>query len=846
MYKSPLMLKENLYYVGVGDPDLRAFDIIMESEFGTTYNAYVAIGDTHTVLFDTAKEKFADEWLESLKKVCDPTKASYLVVSHTEPDHAGSIGRLLDINPGITIVATACANQYLKHIVNRDFRSLNVKDGMTLDLGGKTLVFMPLPNLHWPDTMYTYVKEDAVLVTCDSFGAHYCTDDVLVSAVTNIDDYHKAAKYYFDNIIGPFKDPYMIRALARIAPLTIDMILPGHGPVLNEKIDRIIGWYREWTRRASHDGQKRVAIAYVSSYGYTRTLAGEIVRGIKASGSIRVDLFDLQSDSEADAIAAINDADAILLGTPTILGEALSPIWDITKQMFPPIHGGKLASAFGSYGWSGEGVPHLIERLRQLRMNVVDGLRVRLKPNQADISEAFDFGYNIGCLLQSKPNDRKKKSTVMMKCLVCGELLPEGTLICPVCGVGADQFVKVERDEVTFKRDTNEIFAIIGAGNAGVTAAKAIRQRNATCGIVLVNGERELPYNRPMLTKNLFGQLDASQIPINDAAWYEENNITLLSGETVSAIDTGRKELSLASGSVVKWDKLIIATGSYNFVPPIAGVDGDGVYSIRSLDDARKVASAAKKSRSAVVVGGGVLGLETAWEFVKYKLNVTVVEAMPRLLAGKIADGASVALEEAVKQKGVKLMLSAQVSEIRNANGKREVVLSDGTAIPCDVVVLSTGIRAASSLASNAGISVDRGIVVDERMETSVHDVYACGDCAIHGGVRYGLWAEAGQMGNVAGANAAGDDLEYKREPAPTTLAAFETPLFALGDSTIASDKHYKTMSFSDPAKGTIEAYHFLNDRLAHVTLFGDVGKTGKVTELALANARHKDVLAGL
>ena len=168
-----LQLGDGLYWAGILDPDLRVFDIIMHTEFGTTYNSYLLRGSEKTAIFETAKLKFWDEYEEKLDEVLPGGKLDYLVMNHTEPDHAGTVEKLIEKYPGMVIIATATAISFLHEIVNCDFSSLAVSDGDTLSLGGKTLRFMILPQLHWPDTMYTYVEEDGLLFPCDSFGSHY-------------------------------------------------------------------------------------------------------------------------------------------------------------------------------------------------------------------------------------------------------------------------------------------------------------------------------------------------------------------------------------------------------------------------------------------------------------------------------------------------------------------------------------------------------------------------------------------------------------------------------------------------------------------------------------------------
>ena len=184
MQAKALKLRENFYWAGILDDTLRVFDIIMYTEFGTTYNSYLYKAGDKVILFETVKEKFFDDYLKELEKLVDVTKIDYLVVNHTEPDHAGSVQRLLELNPGLKVIATPTAISFLQNIVNGDFCSIAVKDEQEMKIGSITLRFLHVPNLHWPDTMYTYIEEEQALVTCDSFGSHYSFDEILVSRVT--------------------------------------------------------------------------------------------------------------------------------------------------------------------------------------------------------------------------------------------------------------------------------------------------------------------------------------------------------------------------------------------------------------------------------------------------------------------------------------------------------------------------------------------------------------------------------------------------------------------------------------------------------------------------------------
>ncbi len=391
-----LALQPNLTWVGVQDPNLRTFDIIMRTEYGTTYNAYLLRGEEKTVLFETAKAKFADAFFEKLASVADPASIDYLVVSHTEPDHAGSVERLLDMNPNLTVVGTVAALNFLKQIVNRDFNSKVAKDNDTLPIGGATLKFLALPNLHWPDTMFTYIEERGLLVTCDAFGAHFATEGVLRSAVRDgTEAYLAAMRYYFDMILGPFKRPFVVNAIERVRGLDVRMVLTGHGPVLDNGLSEVLPLYEKWCE-APEKTKKRVVIPYVSAYGYTRALAGAVAAGVRAAGDIDANLYDMETADASAVLSDLEHADGLLLGSPTILGDALAPILCLTTRICCPIHGGMRASAFGSYGWSGEAVPNLLERLRQLKMKVADeGFRARFKPTDADLTAATEFGLSF-------------------------------------------------------------------------------------------------------------------------------------------------------------------------------------------------------------------------------------------------------------------------------------------------------------------------------------------------------------------------------------------------------------------------------------------------------------------
>ena len=380
---------DNIYYVGVQDKDLRVFDIIMHSDYGTSYNSYLVRGSEKTALFETCKLEFWDEYIANIREVCDPSEIDYIVVNHTEPDHAGCMERILELAPNAKVLGSSTALTFLKEIVNHPFASQAVTEADQIDLGGLTLTFLSVPFLHWPDSMYTYIPELKALFSCDSFGCHYADDRVFNDLIEG--DFTDAYLYYFTHIIGPFKRPFMTKALDKIAALDIQFIGNGHGPVLRSNIQKYLDMYREWCAPQPKN-DKDVVIAYVSAYGYTRSLAEAIAKGVQEAG-VNVKVFDLVTDSAEEAKAAIADADGFLLGSPTLVGDALPPIYEMMMGLNPIIHRGKFAGAFGSYGWSGEAVPNLVARMQQLKLSMpLEGMKIRFKPTQQDLDNAVSYG----------------------------------------------------------------------------------------------------------------------------------------------------------------------------------------------------------------------------------------------------------------------------------------------------------------------------------------------------------------------------------------------------------------------------------------------------------------------
>jgi NADH oxidase (H2O-forming) len=390
-----LDITKDVKWIGILDRDITTFDIVMETAHGTTYNSYFINADKKTIV-ETAKEKFWPVYEKKLQKVCNPAEIEYIIMDHTEPDHSGSLPHLLKIAPNATVVGSGGAIRYLSDQMNTDFRSLVVKDGDTLDLGNKTIKFIAAPNLHWPDSIYSYLIEDKVLFTCDSFGAHFCHEEMYDDKVGNYDD---SFKYYFDVILKPFSR-FMLKAIEKIRPLEISAICTGHGPILRTNWKKAVDLSEKYSKdfiEQTDPNKKSVLVMYVSAYGYTREMAESIAAGVKASGIDTVTVLDIERIPLGELDSALTLHNAFMVGCPTLNQNILLPVYKLFALINPIRDKGKHAASFGSYGWSGEGVKIIDGVLRNLKLNVIsDGLAEKFRPGQIKKEKFVEYGKAFG------------------------------------------------------------------------------------------------------------------------------------------------------------------------------------------------------------------------------------------------------------------------------------------------------------------------------------------------------------------------------------------------------------------------------------------------------------------
>ena len=417
-------------------------------------------------------------------------------------------------------------------------------------------------------------------------------------------------------------------------------------------------------------------------------------------------------------------------------------------------------------------------------------------------------------LLERKTPKGKLKA---WKCILCGEVILSENRpdICPVCGAPADQFIEIPYEEITYHNDTNERFVIVGGGAAAINAAEAIRARNTTAPIIILSEEKQYAYNRPQLTKDMLADYRTPDFLLKERAWYFEKDIDLKLGVKATKIDPETKTVTLGDGSEIGYDKLILAVGASNNILPIPGSTAENVVVIRNTKDVDTINGLVPMVRKVVVIGGGILGLEAAWQFKRMDLEVTVLEVAPLLMSRQLDEVTSIRLRTIVESKGVEVLTGVQIKEINVVNNwAKGVVLSDGRVIEGDLVVMSAGVKANTDLAKAMGLTVNRSIVVNDKMETNLEGVYACGDCAEYNGLNYAIWPQALEQGKVAGANAAGDCVTYDIVVPILSMHALETEIFVYGDPGKDANRKYTILDLQDQASNKIGRYFFADGGL--------------------------------
>ncbi len=389
--RTSIEVKKDLYWVGGVDWSVRDFHGYSTKK-GTTYNAYLAIDDKIT-LFDTVKKPFKNDLLHCIYKVIEPSKIDYLVVNHVEPDHSGSLVEMMDvIKPEKLFCSPRGKKALIEHYHREDWPYEVVPTGAEISIGKRTVQFIETRMLHWPDSMFSYFKEDAVLLSSDAFGQHWATTERFNDEVDPSELMQHGAKY-FANILMPYSG-LIQKLLADVTKmnLKIDVICPDHGLIWRDNPMQIVAAYDEWSRQVT---KHKAVIIYDSMWGSTETMAKAVLDGL-VEGGLHVKLMDLRVDHRSDVMTEILDAKAVLLGSSTLNNGMLPRMADMLCYMkgLRPLK--KLGAAFGSFGWSGEAVRLMTKTLEDMKMNVIHpGVSHQFVPHHEGLKDCVDLGRQV-------------------------------------------------------------------------------------------------------------------------------------------------------------------------------------------------------------------------------------------------------------------------------------------------------------------------------------------------------------------------------------------------------------------------------------------------------------------
>jgi flavorubredoxin/flavin reductase (DIM6/NTAB) family NADH-FMN oxidoreductase RutF len=388
------------------DWDRDRFDIEFGLQNGTTYNSYLIRGEK-IALVDTSHEKFRQLYFDSLNGLINPQEIDYLIISHTEPDHSGLVKDMLQLAPNITVVGSKVAIQFLENLVHHPFQRQLVKNGDQLDLGnGHILEFVNAPNLHWPDTIFTYDHGSGILFTCDAFGMHYCSDDLYDEQLSAIEpDY----RFYYECLMGP-NARSVLAAMKRMEPLgNINLVANGHGPLLKHNVTELLTRYRDWSQ-AQTKAEKTVAVFYISDYGYSDRLCQSIAKGITKTG-LAVETLDLKSADPQEVKELASSAVGIVIGTPPVSGINTQEITGNLGTILASVNPKQYIGMFESQGGDDESILPLFNKFREVGLTkAFDPIRSTETPNESLYQRCEEAGTDMGQLLTQEVKVKQRKS----------------------------------------------------------------------------------------------------------------------------------------------------------------------------------------------------------------------------------------------------------------------------------------------------------------------------------------------------------------------------------------------------------------------------------------------------
>ena len=389
-----IKLKQDVYWVGAVDWAIRSFHSYVTSR-GSSYNSYL-ITDENPCLIDFVKSPFAEEQIAHIEEIIDPKRIDYIIANHAEPDHSGSIRKVMDALPNAKIIATVRCIQTLKKYYGDDLSITSIEEVPILKLGRRSLTFVPVPMAHWPDSMVSYMPEEKLLFSNDAFGQHLASsgrfDDEVDQAVLM-----QEASTYYANILMPLWRSVK-NALKSLEGISVEMIAPSHGVIWRKNPELILNSYLKWV---SGETRKKAVIVYDTMWGSTEKVARAIMEGLAAEG-VEVKMHSLSSSPNSEIIADILETKAVIVGGPTLNNYLFPTVASYLAYMrgLKPLN--KIGAAFGSYGWAGGAKKATEVEMMAAGVQIIEsGLDFQYRPTEVELLKAYNFGKEMGVKIKA-------------------------------------------------------------------------------------------------------------------------------------------------------------------------------------------------------------------------------------------------------------------------------------------------------------------------------------------------------------------------------------------------------------------------------------------------------------
>jgi flavorubredoxin len=392
----PLKITDNVHWVGVNDNKIDLFEGLWEIPEGVSLNSYLIQGTEKTALIDSVHSMYAQEHLQKITQLIDPSHINYIILNHMEPDHTGALPQILQAAPNAQVILTPMALNILKHYYHAEPKTTLIRDdNVTINLGEKTLRFIHTPWLHWPETMTTHLIEENILFTCDTFGSFRRLPDsaIMETDIQNINDYIHSSKKYYAGVFSAQKE-HILKATQKLQDMHIEpkILAPSHGPIYTINTKNIINTWTSWSKP---DYARKVVVATGSMYGMTAKLVQAIIEGIKEANGQTI-TFDLSHQPHIDALTEVLDAPALMIGTPTYEHEIFPKVKQFTNLLELKKLTDRHVAVFGSYSWSGEATRKLTEQLAATGFKLVGKpVLVLGDPTQEDLEKAKTLAKNV-------------------------------------------------------------------------------------------------------------------------------------------------------------------------------------------------------------------------------------------------------------------------------------------------------------------------------------------------------------------------------------------------------------------------------------------------------------------